>query len=822
MYRHPALVLVAYLIAGLILGRFFPLPAGVIFAALSLLILFYIRAFFIQVKSKKPTIKLTPPPSGQLLFLGIFLIGFYLQNRIVHEEQTAEKQLTEIEKFMSVKIIGKVAGLPDYRQRNILIPVGDITVEKDEKFWRLAGKLQLVISGRVKDKFPQGSFTLGDSVEIKGKLKRPATRTNPLVFNYTAYLRQKGIYALVGVYAPGSLRIAPAPRGRTLFNQWLLIVERIRGYAEEKIFRQFSPQQAPLIFALIFGNSHNMPPQERRKYMDAGLTHLFSVSGLHTGLVALMLFLFILTITGNLRLTIILTISGLAFYTALVGFRTPVMRAAFMADVYLLSLLLLRRPIKGFDALATSAFFILLANPRALFQADFQMSYLAVFAIFMLKPVLQELFYFHPTEFSQHRKVVGFLNRYVLDPVQVVIAVQLFLLPILVYYYHRFPLVGFISNVVAVPITFFIILFGGIFLICSVFLPLFVPIFAFLTAFSAECLRFFTHLFAGLPYAAIYMKELPWWAIAIYYMLLLGGSYIQGLRTPIARLRGKAQFVVVVCALFGLLVWLPIFQRSERLLYAFFLDVGQGDSIYLEFPNDNNLLIDGGRNFPSDMGEKVIAPFLFARGVDELNAVVATHPDADHIGGLIYILENFFVETLMESGSAAETKTFKLLLQAARETGTPVVKVKRSDELKGFSPARVLVLNPSPESLGRFGTNNDSIVLRIQYNKVAFLFTGDAEELAERSIANSEQEVKADVLKAGHHGSRSSTSTAFLERVSPKVVVFSCGKDNRYGHPHPEVLERCRERGIKYYRTDEQGCITITTNGRSLRLQTEK
>lgn len=816
MYRHPALVLVAYFIAGLILGKIFRLPPPVFFAVCGILIIFYSWTYFARPRMKRLVPGLTPAVSGQLIFLGILLLGVYRQNKIISEEKLATQQIAEIEQAGVVNITGQIAGLPVYRQKSILVPLKNIRISAGEKFWHPPGRLQLIIGGRLKESFPHGSFVRGDHVEIRGRVLPPPTTANPSVFNYAAYLRQRGVYGTVPVYSKGMLKISPPISGRSPFNLFLQVVDEIRGYADRKITAQFRPEIAPIIYAMVFGNTYNLPPRERRQFVDTGLAHLFSVSGLHTGLVALMLFGAILTLTLNLRFTIIITMIGLVIYSALVGFKTPVLRAVFMANSYLLLLLVLRRPITGIDAFATSAFILLLLNPRALFQADFQLSYLAVMGIFMLTPVLQELFKLPEFEGSRLRYLSQFINRKILMPLQVVIAVQLFLLPVLVIYFHRFSLVSFVANVLAVPLAFFIILFAGIYLLCEAVLPIIAPFFALLAGGVTEALRFIIQNLSSLPYAAIYIEPMPWWAIGLYYTLLFGGSYITGLRTPIARWRGKAQFLIVTLAICCLLVWLPFFQQPQRLLQVFFLDVGQGDATYLEFPNDNNLLIDGGRIYPRDMGETVIAPFLIARGIDEINLIVATHPDADHIGGLPYILENFFVGTLIENGAEVDTRTFKLLQHTAKSTGTPRTVVKRGDEIKGFSPAKIIVLHPEAENL------NDSIVLRVVYNRIAIIFPGDVKAEGEQSMLEAGYILTADILKAGHHGSNTSTTAQFLDAVAPQVVIISCGKNNSYGHPHTEVLERCRERGIKIFRTDEQGCITLATNGTWLKLHTEK
>ena len=236
-----------------------------------------------------------------------------------------------------------------------------------------------------------------------------------------------------------------------------------------------------------------------------------------------------------------------------------------------------------------------------------------------------------------------------------------------------------------------------------------------------------------------------------------------------------------------------------------FIDVGQGDSILIQSPNGKNMLIDGGKK--SD-GDKVVA-FLKSKGVSTLDVVVATHPDADHIGGLLAVLNNFKVNQFIDSGKVHTTQTYFELLTLIDEKNIPFKVAKTGDLINLDSLIKTTVIHADENASD---SNDASIVTRVVYGSVSFLLTGDADTAIEEKIM-SQGNVKSTYLKAGHHGSNTSSSAAFINAVRPAGTVLSYGKDNSYGHPHSEVVQRLNAVGSKIYSTAQSGDITITTNG---------
>ena len=246
-------------------------------------------------------------------------------------------------------------------------------------------------------------------------------------------------------------------------------------------------------------------------------------------------------------------------------------------------------------------------------------------------------------------------------------------------------------------------------------------------------------------------------------------------------------------------------------LEVYFFDVGQGDSELIRLPGGENILIDAGTSSTEDelVGE------LRSLGAETLDLVVATHPHADHIGGMAAVIDAFDVRQVVmpriSESDTPTTKTYENLLQSIADKGLTITPAEPGDELLSSGGAVLTVLAPNGEDYGDL--NNYSVVLRLTYGEDSFLFTGDAEEASEEEMLSLDWPLTATVLKCGHHGSETSTSPAFLDAVSPQYAVISCGVDNDYGHPDAVTLEKLEAAGVEVFRTDRQGTILASTDG---------
>jgi DNA internalization-related competence protein ComEC/Rec2 len=273
---------------------------------------------------------------------------------------------------------------------------------------------------------------------------------------------------------------------------------------------------------------------------------------------------------------------------------------------------------------------------------------------------------------------------------------------------------------------------------------------------------------------------------------------------------------LIVC-LAALLYPLP----GTPILEVAFLDVGQGDSIVVRSPAGHVVVIDTGRAMEEDdMGRRTVVPYLRSKGISKVDLLVLTHPDDDHIGGASTLLRRLSVSRLATSMPATKAPGLDPVRQLAKERGTEQVTLSKGMQIDLKDGVQFDVLSPPATGVAttEHVDNNNSVVLRVHFGRTSFLLTGDAEAGAEQEMLAAKNDVHVDVLKLGHHGSKTSTTEPLLEATHPTVAVVSAGKDNRYGHPHPDVVKRLEARGIRIVRTDRQGTLTFTSDGNTIRM----
>lgn len=275
-------------------------------------------------------------------------------------------------------------------------------------------------------------------------------------------------------------------------------------------------------------------------------------------------------------------------------------------------------------------------------------------------------------------------------------------------------------------------------------------------------------------------------------------------------------FFAMIFALCVSSCMLPVFefeQEETEELSVHFIDVGQGDCVLALMPGGKTMLIDGGNRGD---GESIV-DYITAAGVEKIDYVIGTHPHEDHIGGLDDVIRNFEIGEIYMPRVSTNTKVFEDLLAVIDDNGNKINVAATGKSLFGYGSVRAECLAPNAESEYR-DLNDYSAVIKLTFGGVSFLFTGDAEEISEKEMLGDSEGLKADVLKVGHHGSESSTSAEFLEAVAPTYAVISCGKDNKYGHPSEETLEKLSD--IRLYRTDLDGTVIFTTDGKSVSVET--
>jgi competence protein ComEC len=801
--KRPAFISLLILISGRILGTFLPIPS---YLCLTGILFLLASEAWLLFRRDKAAIS----GSGGLLLFAILFLGLYQQRRIVEKDCTSGQIAKTLSERPFVTIKGRLADEPDFYRNVCKFPVRDLHLVQDGVSYPINTRALVFVYGEVAEGLAGKDPACGDFITISARASIPPTFRNPTLFNYRAWLRLQGIHIVFRINRNSEVKISPPPDGRSIFYCIYHSLSHLRANADKNFSANLSPKNAATLKGLTSSVTHDISREEREDFLRTGLVHLFAVSGLHVGMFAIFI-LFILNLAHlHVRTVSILTVIFIWLFCAYVGFRTPVVRASIMVTCLLSSYWLpgLRRPLESLSLISFAAFWTLIFNPRALFQMDFQFSYACVYAIIIFMPFFKNHLMFNLERLPQEKKGVhARINRFVLRPLFTVISIQIALLPLMAYYYHRISIMALVANIVTIPLAF-LCLNGGILMITlGALFPAILPFLGGMTEIVLNLLRWVVQQLSHFPFTMLHLPSLPWIMVGVYYGALLCGNWILERREW--RQRRKIAFILTTLFLAALLLWFPILWRSEPDVEVVFLDVGQGDSTYVEFAGGTNMLIDSGRGYPRDMGAEVISEFLERRGIDAIDVVVITHPDADHTGGLPSVFNRFFVDLLIEGGSTSNSEKNETVYQKAREWGIVIKSVSRGDKLTGFDGAEMLVLNPPRPTPETWNDNNRSVVLLLKTRDAGFLFTGDAEAEAERNMWTSGVDLHAAVLKVGHHGSRTATSEEFIKSVHPLMAVISAGKGNIYHHPHAEVLNRLKAHDIRVYRTDEQGAITM-------------
>jgi competence protein ComEC len=659
----------------------------------------------------------------------------------------------------------------------------------------------------------------GEKVRFPARLGPFKNFNNPGGYDYESAMKLKGLTCAASV--SDGRRIVPMGSGLLPFPGGLL--EKIQGPVRDFFSGKLNPEDEALFRALILGERQGISRQLREPFNRTGLGHVLAVSGLHIGLVAWISFYFFKVIlsrsyklalkTDIQKLTALLTCVPVIGYTCLAGFQVSSQRAMIMVLAFLWSLIL-RREKEVWSTLALAGLIVLAVDPHALFSISFQLSFSAVIGILWLAPPMLKIIPY-PHETPQRKTTIfNKVSLYFIGLIAVSLSATLFLLPIISFYFHRVSLVTIPANLAVVPILGLWIIPNG--LLSAVALP-----------FSAQAANLFLHLgvwglhaimevirfWSGLSWASAWVVTPNLFEMLMFYALILFIFFFK--RRAWARM-GLAVLTVFMLVDAGYWTYRVHFNRDLKVT---FLDVGQANAALVEFPGGQKMLIDGG-GFPGDhfdVGQMVVAPFLWHSKIRKIDYLVLSHPQSDHMNGLRFIAKAFHPKEFWSNGDQVETASFKELMAIIESK-----KIKRLlpvDLVKGreINGAKIDFMHPVPggktSSLFDNGKrlNNNSLVLKISFAGKSFLFPGDLESEGEALLVSSKQNtLKSDVLLSPHHGSRSSSTREFLRMVKPGVCVISSGQGNFFGFPHEQTLKRLREIGCRAIRIDQSGTVQCT------------
>jgi len=709
---------------------------------------------------------------------------------------------------------------------------------------------------------PENPFRMGDRLQFNRiKLKRPRNFKNPGRFDYVHYTRSQGIDVLGGVSKTKYIE----RRGTVPMGTFTSLRGTIRERMLEFFDRHLPEDSAALLKAMLLGEKHYLSEELRQAYIDTGLAHLMAVSGLHIGFVAGACFLVLYPLVFyallkfrsrwallgyGRKIVALLCVFPVLFYMFLVGTKISALRAGVMILVYLFAVLI-NREKHLLNALLVAAFLILIWNPEAVVGPGFLLSFGALLTIvlaiqFMEQPEedaldqLGEVPWYRRlpkprlNEASWGRRLYDIFQ----STVFITLAALLGTLPTLIYFFNHISIGGIFLNLLLVPLTALLIPLG---LLTSLLALLYEPLGALLMPLTSGLLHIYVglpRLAAGLPFMSFYVPTPPAvWPI-LYYALLIAIPLWLRSRKPIQEPVPKNRtpwskgvpwgLTLASVTLIVSFIWprFPFIKNDELSIYL--LDVGQGESIYMEFPNGETLLLDGGGYFRNslDVGKLVVAPFLWNRGLWGLSYVGATHSDHDHISGLESLTELVSIGHFLDRRPALPDRRIDRL--KSRLTGLKTVPLPlQPGQPWKVGEVRLTLLHPTPEFIAAASSHNRigndlSMVWKIEYGAFSMLLTGDITEKVERYLVEHDAPLQAGILKAPHHGSRTSSHPDFIRAVAPRDVIVSSGRFNVFHHPHPNIVDRYDQYGATLWRTDLQGAICITTDGTDTRITDHK
>jgi competence protein ComEC len=686
----------------------------------------------------------------------------------------------------------------------------------------------------------------GQRVELEARVRSPHNFGNPGAFDYAAYLARRDVFWTALVPAKGIVRLLPGRCG-SRFLGW---VYALRTAALDQIDRLYPTDRyaSAMLEAVLIGESGHLERVWTEDFRRSGTYHALVISGLHIAVLAGVLLFLLRFVPVRPEAALVLTAAAAWLYALVSGFSTPVVRAAAGFTLYAIARMLFRK-VRPLNLLAAVVLGLLAWDPAQLFEASFQLSFLSVAAIGSLAAPLIES---RTAPFS--RGLRGITNTEIdphLEPRTAQFRVELRLSAETLALWTRVPVAMAAHALAGVARAWFFFLDLGI-VSAAIQVALAVPMAVYFHRISLSGLTAnlaivplmnmvvplgFTALFTGWEWTARLTHRLLAWSaqVAAWHAdlepawrvpdpplwLAIGMSAaLVGAALLIRRGVQRGLAVAVVMALVALLIWSPWPSKLEPgLLELTAIDVGQGDSLLVVFPQGATMLVDGGgrleygnrRRSNLDTGEDVVSPYLWGRGIQRIDILVATHAHQDHTGGLTALLENFRPRELWTGANPP-----KALVEKAQRFGVRV-REQRAAAPFDLSGASVQVLAPTAgyaaTRAGKEPGNNDSLAFRISFGSRSFLLTGDLESPSERRLLEDGTLSATDVLKVAHHGSRTSTTQAFLEAVRPSIAVISAGFENSFNHPHPEIVQRLDARHVTLLRTDLNGLATVRTDG---------
>ncbi len=727
------------------------------------------------------------------------------------------------------KLQGVIAAAPEIKDQGTVLRIEAKQIEIDEEWQDISGTVRVSAP-----KFPEFAerdfpyYHYGDLIEFGGVLKSPDSPRSETDFDFAAYLARQGIYSVV--YSPSNIKLIESGQKPDPM-EWIHHLRRSMSASLEKALPE---PQCALAQAMLLGERSSISPELRDDFSRSGTSHLLAISGIHVSIVAGIALSAGVWLFGRRRPTYFLLALGVVWlYVVLSGMSPSAVRAAIMGSLWLYANWIGRQR-SAFTALAFAAAIMLAITPRLLSNVGFQLSFAAMAGLVFLTPIFQNQ---SKKIFGNEEGEISSAAGFITTSFAVTLGAVLATLPLVAYYFEYISLMSLPATFFTLPAVPGIITASALAGLVGIFAPAIATVLGWLSWLFVTYVIEVVRLFAAIPFASVDVETgAP--AVYAYYGILIAALWIpknsgkikgffpemktRFLTAPGFASRIPTKWIVLPLAVVAILIWTAAATASDSRLHVYVFDIGQGDSILIQKGNQQ-ILIDGGpgsEEVMDELGDRL--PF-WDRTIE---LVVLTHPDADHITGLIEVLQRYKVEKILTSGQEHNSDLYREWDKLIEEKGIERIHAKAGQEVIMANGIHLDVLHPT-ETPGEGATtdlNNNSVVLRLEYDNFSMMLTGDIGVEAEALLLEQNCKLKSTVLKVAHHGSSSSTSHGFLKEADPLFAAISAGADNRFGHPTEEVLEKLEsavgEEGI--YLTAEDGTIEFISDGKKLWVGTGK
>ena len=640
----------------------------------------------------------------------------------------------------------------------------------------------------------------GDKIQIKGEFQEPQTARNYKGFNYKEYLKTLKIYGTVKI---SSIKVVE----KNCANKLMQISNSVFLKIKSNIEKTYNKNISTIILGVMLGYTEQIDENIRQDFSTSNISHVLAVSGMHISYIIFLITNSTQKILGKRKSKIIASIV-LLIYMFITGFSISVVRASIMGILSCMAFVLYRKS-DTLNNISIAVLITLMNNPYSVIGVSFLLTYGGTLGILYFKPIVEKMIKNIKIRNRRWKYVFIKIQRKsekIIEIIAVSLSAQIFIGPVMILNFNSIG-IGFLFTNLLLSLIIGIIVMGGFIQIIVSFFSIKVGM---ILAKIIEIPTYGLLLISKIDIGNFLIVTPDLYQIIFYYISICILRYLYVIfhskncnptQTRIKnmiylikyKLKPYWSKIMLGLGVFGTFIVLLSYMPHDLEIY--FIDVGQGDSTLIVTPNDKKILIDGGGSSTYDVGKNTLIPYLLDRKIKEIDYVIISHFDQDHIGGLLNVLNELKVGKVIIGKQGEESEQYVFFRKIVDEKEIPVIVVKQENIINIEKDLKIKILFPEDKLITENVLNNNSLVFKLEYQKFEMLFTGDIEEVAEKQLLKmySNGELKADVLKVAHHGSKTSSTEKFIKTVKPRIALIGVGDNNKFGHPNEAILNRLKE-----------------------------